>query len=230
MRIKDLAAEFPRADIHWRSQQLTKNQGKALALAYIDARHVMNRLDDVCGPENWQSKFEETPKGRVLCSIGIRVGDDWVWKSDGAGNTAVEGEKGGISDALKRAAVQWGIGRYLYALDAVWAPCEVFNGKFSKWKGSPWDSVRGGNKPPAPPPEKTQARDPRKIADSLIGAVGKCQTYDAVTGAIGAEKFDAAWKWLEENHPPLSGEVKKAVNDARNRVDPAGQAPDERAA
>lgn len=147
MNLKDLAAEFPREAIHWRAQTLTRNGDKALALAYLDARDVMDRLDEVCGPENWQSRYVETAKGRVLCEIGIKIGDEWVWKSDGAGDTAVEGEKGGISDALKRAAVQWGIGRYLYRLEAVWAPCETYekNGKqyWKAWKGSPWNHVRG---------------------------------------------------------------------------------------
>lgn len=162
MRLIDLAAEFPREVIHWRSQTLTRNGDKALALAYLDARDVMDRLDEVCGPEGWQDKYVETVKGRIICSIGIKVGDEWVWKSDGAGDTAVEGEKGGISDALKRAAVKWGIGRYLYRLDAVWAPCETYekNGKkvFSKWVGSPWGSVRPLKKPDTFNADETYAK------------------------------------------------------------------------
>ena len=172
MNIRDLAAEFPRDAIHWRAQTLTRDGDKALALAYLDARDVMDRLDDVCGPENWQSRYVETARGRVLCEIGIRIGDDWVWKSDGAGDTAVEGEKGGISDALKRAAVQWGIGRYLYRLDAVWCPCETYErgGKkvWSKWTADPWDFVRSKPKPAAKPAPKsddtTETRDRQRYA------------------------------------------------------------------
>ena len=119
MDLTNLAAEFPRDAIHWRPQgkPLSKD-GRApvcMALAYIDARDVMDRLDDVCGPDRWQTEFIETPKGRVICRIGILTDNGWVWKGDGAGDTDVEGEKGGISDALKRAAVSWGIGRYLSA-------------------------------------------------------------------------------------------------------------------
>jgi len=173
MNLLDLAKEFPREAIHWRAQTLTRNGDKALALAYLDARDVMDRLDEVCGPENWQSRYVETAKGRVLCEIGICVDGEWVWKSDGAGDTAVEGEKGGISDALKRAAVQWGIGRYLYRLDAVWAPCETYEkgGKlhWKAWKGSPWDYVRG----PKPQPQTPQGPRPEAIEaakDSLASA------------------------------------------------------------
>src|SRR5690606_38042070 len=48
-------------------------------------------------------------------------GDEWVTKWDGAENTEKEAVKGGLSGAMKRAAVQWGIGRYLYQLEEGWA-------------------------------------------------------------------------------------------------------------
>lgn len=210
MKLKDLSAEFPRADIHWRAQTLTKNGDKALALAYLDARDVMGRLDDVCGPENWQDKYTETPRGRMICSIGIRVGDIWVWKSDGAGDTAVEGEKGGISDAFKRAAVKWGIGRYLYDMKAVWARCEVstFNGKpkWKKWIGSPWDAV-GGNQP-APPKEPEQT--PAQIRDGMKAYLSNQRTPDELTNAKKDGKFKAAYAGLPE---PMQGEIRKHCED-----------------
>lgn len=131
-----LSAPFPPEAIHWRAQSVTdKNGGAALALAYLDARDVMDRLDSAVGPENWRDSYEETAKGRLLCTLSIRVSSEWISKSDGAGNTDVEGEKGAISDALKRAAVKWGIGRYLYDLGNVWAPCELSEAKkWRKWK------------------------------------------------------------------------------------------------
>lgn len=81
---------------------------KAQMLVYIDARDVQDRLDEVCGGM-WQNKFEQV-NGRNVCSITIGN----VTRSDGAGDTDFEGEKGGLSDAFKRAAVMFGIGRYLY--------------------------------------------------------------------------------------------------------------------
>jgi len=89
-------------------------------LAYLDARTVMDRLDQVVGPENWSDKYEETPSGRILCTLAIAVDINGqrvvISKTDGAGDTSIEGEKGGISDAFKRAAARFGIGRYLYRL------------------------------------------------------------------------------------------------------------------
>jgi hypothetical protein len=139
-----LAAEFPRDLVSWRCQTVSSTD-KGLALAYIDARDVMRRLDAVVGPENWSDRYEvHGPK--TICYLSIRIGDEWVVKADGAGDTDVEAEKGSISDAFKRAAVKWGIGRYLYDLDAPWVPCEVAekNGKkfWKKWTADPWSFVR----------------------------------------------------------------------------------------
>ncbi len=117
--IKKLKEPFPKEVVHWRVGAANQDKSKGIALAYVDARDVMKRLDDVVGPENWQNRYPYAG----CCEIGIRISsdyDDWIWKSDGAGETNVEGEKGQYSDAFKRAAVRWGIGRYLYYLDAPW--------------------------------------------------------------------------------------------------------------
>ena len=81
---------------------------KAQMLVYIDARDVQDRLDEVCGM-NWSNDFKEV-NGRLVCNLTI----NGVTRADGAGDTDFEGEKGGLSDALKRSAVLFGIGRYLY--------------------------------------------------------------------------------------------------------------------
>lgn len=120
-----LKEPFPSSVVSFRvgATNAKKNGGKpskGAALAYIDARDVMKRLDDVVGFTNWQDDYIETPKGRVICRLSLRINNEWLTKSDGAGETAAEGEKGAISDALKRAAVKWGVGRYLYYLSAQW--------------------------------------------------------------------------------------------------------------
>lgn len=167
--VKSLGAEFEPSAIHWRAQTVTERNGKhsALALAYLDARNVMERLDEVCGPANWQDRYEETPKGRIICTLSICIDGYWVNKSDGAGDTDVEGDKGALSDALKRAAVKWGIGRYLYALPTIWVPCEVGNnGKFRKFTDDPWNHVKGKPKPD-PVPAKRQTALPADVQDIL---------------------------------------------------------------
>lgn len=141
MDLKLLAEPFHSSQIHWRPGMVKNNTG--LALAYLDSRDVMDRLDKVCGPENWQSQHCWSDGKKLNCQIGIFVNGQWVWKSDGAGDTAVEGDKGAFSDALKRAAVSWGIGRYLYGSPGWWEPVEnkrfteaaikSLNQKYEKW-------------------------------------------------------------------------------------------------
>lgn len=93
----------------------TKNKGRATLLLYQDARVVMDILDDVVGKENWQKDYFEV-KGNVYCRIGIRTETgEWIWKADCGTESNVDAEKGEASDAFKRAAVSWGIGRELYA-------------------------------------------------------------------------------------------------------------------
>lgn len=123
-----LSAPFEPSKVHWRVGSTNrkkfddgnaKNGRSGMPLAYIDARDVMNRLDEVCGIGGWSDKYEDF-KGRLICVLSIKIDGEWVSKSDGADDTDVEGAKGGISDAFKRAAVKWGIGRYLYDVASFW--------------------------------------------------------------------------------------------------------------
>lgn len=84
---------------------------KAQMLVYIDARDVQDRLDEVCSlcGTHWQNDFKEVG-GRLICNLQIGT----VRRTDGAGDTDFEAEKGGLSDAFKRSAVMFGVGRYLY--------------------------------------------------------------------------------------------------------------------
>ena len=45
----ELKAPFPGDKIHWRVGARTKDKSKGIPLAYIDARDVMERLDEVLG-------------------------------------------------------------------------------------------------------------------------------------------------------------------------------------
>ena len=119
--LRELRRPFTDDEIYWRAQRVTKRGqgGGAMILAYLNARSVMDRFDNVVGPHNWQTKIIVSGN-KNLAGIGVRVNGDWVWKWDGAGDTAVEAEKGGISDSIKRAAVQWWLGRHLYELGDNW--------------------------------------------------------------------------------------------------------------
>lgn len=115
--LSKLKAPFPEKDIEWRVARSggTPDKPWVQALAYVDARAVMDRLDEVCGPDNWKMEYHPAPGG-TMCGLSLRIGDEWVTKWDGSDESDIEAFKGGISGSLKRAAVTWGIGRYLYNL------------------------------------------------------------------------------------------------------------------
>lgn len=120
MNLELLDAPFPSEDIEWRIQQAGKSGEKiwAKVLAYVTNRAIMKRLDEVCGKAGWRNEYRDIPNnGGVECGISIKVEGEWITKWDAAENTQVEAVKGGRSGAMKRAAVQWGIGRYLYNLE-----------------------------------------------------------------------------------------------------------------
>lgn len=129
MDLSKLKEPFKASDIEWRIQQSGEKDGRiwAKVLAYVTARAIENRLDEVCGPENWKNEFrKEGPNGEYLCGISIKVGDEWITKWDGCSssgtNSNIDGFKTALSGSIKRAAATgWGIGRYLYSLEEGWA-------------------------------------------------------------------------------------------------------------
>ena len=123
----------PFKTIKWRVQSFSKNKPLAICIPYIDARDVMNRLDDVVGVENWQCDYKEI-KGVMYCGIAINLYYDsdeevkepfWVWKWDAGSESQVEKEKGEASDAFKRAFVKWGGARDLYEADFEYVAANV---------------------------------------------------------------------------------------------------------
>lgn len=99
---------------------------KGIALCYIDARDVENRLDMVVGAENWSTRYEYHGN-TCVCYLTV----NGVTKANGSGDTAVEAEKGAISKAFVRAGSSWGIGRYLYNAENVWVDLDEY-GKIKK--------------------------------------------------------------------------------------------------
>jgi len=118
----ELTRPFDPKLVKWRVGATNRddNNPKGIALAFIDARDVMQRLDNIVGPAYWQAKYPQSG----MCEISIYLNGQWVTKTNCAGETDIEAEKGQASDAFKRAAVLWGIGRYLYYLPNNWIKLE----------------------------------------------------------------------------------------------------------
>src|SRR5215208_4406006 len=117
-----LMAPFDPRAVKWKAQLVKGN--RALAVAYVDARVIQDRLDEALGVTGWPDAYECLPDGSVVCRLRLRLGDEWITKMDVGGQSEQPDEgdrrKAAFSDALKRAAVKFGIGRYLYRLEPQW--------------------------------------------------------------------------------------------------------------
>ena len=126
----ELSKPFAPEDLEWRLQGTNKAKTGGFAVPYVTNRAIMDRLDDVVGPENWRNEFRpwhgNGKKDAQICGISIYSEEhqEWIIKYDGAEDTDIEAVKGGLSDSMKRAAVHWGIGRVLYKMDTVWVDIE----------------------------------------------------------------------------------------------------------
>jgi len=98
----------------WRVQ--SSGEYYTTLVAYIDARDVEDKLDNIISPENWKNTYGMVGS-QMLSGIGIYDPDkkEWIFKYDGGTESNIEKAKGLLSDSFKRAAVKWGIGRFLYS-------------------------------------------------------------------------------------------------------------------
>ena len=53
-----LALPFAPEDLEWRLQNTIEEKMRGLAVPYVTNRAIQNRLDEVCGPENWYNDFK----------------------------------------------------------------------------------------------------------------------------------------------------------------------------
>ncbi|WP_241287570.1 Rad52/Rad22 family DNA repair protein [Chryseobacterium indologenes] len=117
-------------ELKWRCKTLipdNSNPTHMIIIGYVDARQVYDRLDQVLGPENWQDEYFEC-KNKQFCKIGVKIGDEWIWKGDSGSESSFDATKGETSDSFKRAAVHWGINRSTYELGEVTINCKMVNG------------------------------------------------------------------------------------------------------
>jgi len=128
-----LAMPFEAGEVKFKPQAVKGN--RAMAVAYVDCRMVQDRLDEVLGVENWQDDYTLLPDGSVACKLQLKIGDQWISKMDvGSPSEQPDGGdrlKAAFSDSLKRAAVKYGIARYLYRLPMQWADYDPVKRQFT---------------------------------------------------------------------------------------------------
>jgi hypothetical protein len=180
-----LLAPFEEKEIKFKPAVVTG--GRALALPYVDARVVMDRLDDVVGIGNWQDDYEFLPDGSCICRLRLRINGEWIQKMDVGGESEQPDEgdrrKAALSDALKRAAVKFGVARYLYRQEAQWADYDAQKKKFVGKPRLPASAQ------PQKPANRIAEKPPTKAAEAALPATGQ-ELYERLErfDRLGADK------------------------------------------
>ncbi len=178
-----LAAPFAPDDVKWKPQMVTGN--RALVIAYLDARAIQDRLDEVVGVAGWQDDYQCLPDGSVVCCLRVKFGEEWITKHDVGGQSEQPDEgdrrKAAFSDALKRAAVKFGIGRYLYRLKPQWLD---YDPQKKRLVGTPRMPAASA---PAParsePAPSSRAKADQAVKDATARSTGDAQKrQDWLTG------------------------------------------------
>lgn len=180
---KALAEFFPENALKWKPQ--TVKDKRALAICYIDSRMVMNRLDAVVGAANWQDEYTVLTSDSVVCKLSVRFGGEWVAKTD-VGSPSEQPDEGdrtkaAFSDALKRAAVKFGVGRYLYSLPHQWVDYDPAKKQLAKRPAVP-DAFRPKQlKTAVAPPAQAEPPPPgddswRQMKEGLESQLKECKT------------------------------------------------------
>lgn len=192
-----LSDPFEPHDIEWRVQRSgvsAKGNPWVVVIPYVTNRAIQQRLDDVFGLGGWENIYQECSSGKgYLCGIKVQVDDGkWITKWDGSEYTQIEALKGALSGSMKRAAVQLGIGRYLYNLEekfadiveceAPWATPDGYN--FIRVKTS-----KGQNSPKVPCAWGTP-----QLPEWALPSVKPAVLKQAMTDAPDMDALHKAWE------------------------------------
>ncbi len=181
--VERLAAPFDGSEVKFKPAVVSGN--RALALPYVDARAIQDRLDEVLGVAGWQDEYEVLPDGSVVCKLRCKLGDEWICKMDvgGPSEQPDEGDrrKAAFSDALKRAAVKFGIGRYLYRLPSQWVDYNPQKRQFIRPPSLP-ETARP-SAPVAAPPVSFATR--LREFDNRLALAGLCQRGECIKRVHG---------------------------------------------
>lgn len=199
-----LSLPFDPKEIKWKPQAV--NGSRALAIAYVDARVVQDRLDDVLGPENWQDEYEVLADQSVVCKLSVKIGDQWLRKMDVGGPSEQpdggDRMKAAFSDALKRASVKFGVGRYLYRLPHQWCEYDAQKRQFKTTPQLPPSAIPpSAKKVPAQAP--AQAAAPAKAPEKPPAASGQPaaklapQQMEIINNLL--TELQKPYTWLAEN-------------------------------
>jgi hypothetical protein len=212
---RQLAAPFHSYYVGWKAQATSKDKTRALAVPYIDARTVMDRLDQVVGPGNWSDTYRLARPVRagdgefaVECTLTLFA----VCKSDvGTADEDDDGSqaslsKSAYSDALKRAAVKWGIGRYLYRVSRQWVGYDAARKQLAETPELPAWALPGGNGSTNTARERPNSKDNGRVKGKSAAQPVTAPTHDENSSELEHARATVL-PFGTRNHPEYKGKT-----------------------
>jgi len=223
-----LAEPFPSSIVEVKPGATNQEGTKALALAYVDARHYQARLDDAAGPDAWDVRYRPVSDRATVCRLTIYgvvredVGEADATDQNQATSAAMQ--------AFKRACAAFGLGRYLYTdLPQIWVEAEKFgkNVKIKDPAGAVWKMYQqAGIKeqrtaapmPPTKPQERPQATP---AADAMRAAPNHPPNGNGAMGELRNElarlrnlaiKAEIKWKPVKSPADMSDLELRAAID------------------
>jgi hypothetical protein len=205
----ELSKPFDPNAISWKPQATSGD--RALAIPYADPRAYQDRLNQVAGSE-WSDHYQVLDGGAVvLCELTVCgvTRSDIGEASPGDRNTATSA----LAQAFKRAAVKFGIGRYLYDLPKQWVDWDADRKRFTPQARRQLRAALEGRKverSPAPRPA-TKAKGNGSNGNGKASATAFWKLYNE--HGKGRITRDQAQEWATMGDWALAmGKLKQALN------------------
>src|SRR3954463_12884110 len=141
--LKILKSDFPKDRLGVKVQSFNRERTRAMLVLYLQHTDVQDRLEQV--DPAWSSEVIHEEKVGDSVYIRMRMTVKGVFRE----NVGEGGDpKGAYSDALKRCAMLFGVGRYLYDSPTVWVEYNDQKDRYRQFSVDEWEraanSARNG--------------------------------------------------------------------------------------
>jgi len=186
--LEELSKPFPTSAVQWRAGATNREKTRAMALAYVDVRHYMERLDEVA--PGWHSEVQPLGNGQVVVKLTVAgVTRTDVGEADPEdANTLTSA----FAQAFKRACTQFGLGRYLYRIPKVWCDYDPDGKKLLETPALPQWAVPEGDAYVPPVPEdacERVAADRNLLTEQPRSTARRAGNGDAASVVIKFGKY-----------------------------------------
>jgi len=192
---------------------------KALALAYVEVREYVERLNKAVGADWSDSYTFIVPTGElIMCSLTIcgvtrcDIGE----KDSKDVNTATSA----IAQAFKRACVKFGLGRHLYDVDKVWVAYDANSKRFTSQAVDQLVRMVSGDHPkPASTPEPEHQGNGTEVAKAAFfaGILKEIPYYRNIKEVTGALKKAGFTGYAPAKEVEMRAALEKHANEAANK-------------